>query len=335
NASQCGAGVGIEEQVAFNRRFFMRNGLTFTHPRPGNPDIVKPAGPVDPEVGVIGVWDERGELKGCIVNFVCHATTNPGGISANYIYYVEQVIRGVFGKDAILVFLAGASGDVTQVDNLSQFDRRPSEESARFVGGRVGAEAVKVLLSMPRGNFETISSKTKMLQIPRRKPTPEHVKEALETVKAGPAKSNATDWVFAKETVLLDARLQKEPVAEVEVQAVQLGPVVLLTDPAEFFCQLGLDIKAGSPFPFTFPVSLANGCVGYVPTKEAFDKNGGGYETRLTGYSNLIITAGPQMVDAAIELSKQLTPDKVPQRPAAPVFKNDPWAYGSLPPQVD
>ncbi|QDV52676.1 hypothetical protein [Gimesia fumaroli] len=335
NASECGAGIGIEEQVAFNRRFFMRNGLTFTHPRPGNPDIVKPAGPVDPEVGVIGVWDEQGQLKGCIVNFVCHATTNPGGISANYIYYVEQVIRGVFGKDVVLVFLAGASGDVTQVDNLSKFQRRPSEESARFVGGRVGAEAVKVLLSMPRGNFETIASKTKMLQIPRRKPTPEHIKEAIEIVKAGPAKSNATDWVFAKETVLLDARLQKEPVADVEVQAVQLGPVVLLTDPAEFFCQLGLDIKEGSPFPMTFPVSLANGCVGYVPTKEAFDKNGGGYETRLTGYSNLIITAGPQMVDAAVELSKQLTPDKLPERPTAPVFKNNPWAYGSLAPQLD
>lgn len=335
NASKCGVGVGIEEQVAFNRRFFMRNGLSFTHPRPGNPDIVKPAGPVDPEVGVIGVWDEQGELKGCIVNFVCHATTNPGGISANYIYYVEQVIRGVFGKDAIVVFLAGASGDVTQVDNLSKFQRRPSEESARFVGGRVGAEAVKVLLSMPRGNFETVASKTKMLKIPRRKPNPERVKKAIETVKAGPAKSGAVDWVFAKETVLLDARLQKEPVAEVEIQAVQLGPVVLLTDPAEFFCQLGLDIKAGSPFPITFPVSLANGCVGYVPTKEAFAKNGGGYETRLTGYSNLIITAGSQMVDAAVELSKQLTPDKVPQRPAAPAFNNNPWGYGSVPPELE
>lgn len=335
NASKCGAGVGIEEQVAFNRRFFMRNGLTFTHPRPGNPDIVKPAGPVDPEVGVIGVWDEQGELKGCIVNFVCHATTNPGGISANYIYYVEQVIRGVFGKDAIVVFLAGASGDVTQVDNLSKFQRRPSEESARFVGGRVGAEAVKVLLSMPRGNFETVTSKIKMLKISRRKPSPERVKKAIETVKAGPAKVGAVNWVFAKETVLLDARLKKEPVAEVEIQAVQLGPVVLLTDPAEFFCQLGLDIKAGSPFPITFPVSLANGCVGYVPTKEAFDKNGGGYETRLTGYSNLIITAGPQMVDAAVELSKQLTPDKLPQRPAAPAFNNNPWGYGSVPPELE
>ena len=89
-----GAGKGIEDKVAFNRRFRMRNGLQFTHPGQGNPDIVEPAGPTDPEVGVIGVWNEQGKLTGCVVNFACHATTSPGGISANYIYYLEQVIRG-------------------------------------------------------------------------------------------------------------------------------------------------------------------------------------------------------------------------------------------------
>ncbi len=119
--ANCGAGRGTEDQVAFNRRFLMKNGLTYTHPGQGNPEIVKPAGPVDPDVGVIGAWNEEGQLMGCVVNFACHATTSPGGVSANYIYYLEKAIRGMFGPDVVVVFLPGTSGDVTQVDNLSPY----------------------------------------------------------------------------------------------------------------------------------------------------------------------------------------------------------------------
>ena len=332
----CGVGKGIEDQVAFNRRFRMRSGLTVTHPGQGNPDIIEIAGPIDPEVGVIGAWDKEGKFLGCIVNFCCHATTNPGGISANYIYYLERAVRGVMGEEkAVVVFLPGTSGDVTQVDNRSPYANPAGERWAQLVGGRVGAEAAKVLLSMSQGSLAPLNYRVTTLQIKRRAPSPARVARSLEIAQKDPAGVDPTEWTFAKETVLLDARIKKEPIAEVEVQAIQVGPAVFVANPAEYFCQYGLDIKAGSPFPFTFPVELANDCVGYVPTEEALGPRGGGYETRLTYYSNLEPTAGRQIAEAGIALARQLKPGTPPQRAAAPPFKGGPWTYGNVPPELD
>ncbi len=332
--ARCGVGVGIEDRVAFNRRFHMKNGLTYTHPRQGNPDIVDVAGPTDPEVGVIGAWAKEGKLIGCIVNFCCHATTSAGGISANYIYYLEKAVRGFFGDDVVVVFTAGACGDVTQVDNLSPYRSPSGERWAQLVGGRVGAEAVKVLLSMYADKLTPIAAKMKVLKIERRVPSRERVKHCYEIVKRPPRQVGGIVWTFAKEIVLLDDKIRREPVADVEVQAIQLGPAVLLSNPAELFCQLGLQIKRGSPFPYTFPVQLANGCVGYVPTEEAFGPHGGGYETRLTSYSNLAITAGTQIVRASLELARSLKPGPVAQPPPAPPFNGQPWSYGNVPPEL-
>lgn len=332
--ARCGVGKGIEDKVAFNRRFRMKNGLSYTHPGQLNPDIVEPAGPVDPEVGVIGVWNVQGKCIGCVVNYACHATCNPGGISANWIYYLEQTIRGAMGPDCVVVFLQGASGDVTQVDNRNPYVNLAGEDWARFVGGRVGAEAVKALLSMPRGDFGPADFRVKTLEMKRRVPEPERVRKCVELVQQPPEKVGATEWTFAKEIVLLDARLAQEPTAKVEVQAIQVGPAVFVANPAEFFCQLGLDIKAGSPFKFTFPVELANDCVGYVPTEEAFGPGGGGYETRLTSYSTLEPAAGRMIVEAGLEMTRQMKPGPIPEPPKAPVFRGQPWSYGNVPPEL-
>lgn len=333
--ARCGVGVGHEDQVAFNRRLRMKNGLAYSHPRQGNPDVIDYAGPTDPEVGVIGAWNQEGKLIGCVVNYACHATTSPGGISANWIYYLEQTIRGALGPDAVVVFLQGCSGDITQVDNLSPYAFPERERWAKLVGGRVGAEAVKVLLSMEPGTLAPLGARVKVWQSERRVPSPERVKRSYELVKKDAAEVDRTEWTFAKEIVRLDAKLAKEPLKEVEVQAVQVGPAVFVANQAEAFCQIGLDTKAKSPFPFTFPVELANGCIGYVPTAEALGPHGGGYETRITSYSNLEPGAAGKIVAAGAELTGGMTPGKTPAPPPAPPFGGQGWSYGSVGPELE
>lgn len=331
------AGFGSEDQVSFNRRFRMKNGITFTHPGNNNPEIVEPAGPIDPLVGVLGAWDKEGNLAGCIVNFACHCTTSPGGASADYVYYLEKAIQGLLGEQAVVVFVPGMAGDVTQVNNRAPHEVRQSgEQASRRVGGRVGAEAVKALLTLqPSASSEMpLAARTQALKINRRAPSKERLARCMEIVKSGePKAGDKSEWIFAKEIVLLDAILQKASVADVEVQAIQVGPAAFLACPAEYFCQFGLNIRKGSRFPVTFPVSLANDCVGYVPTKEALSEGGGGYETRLTAYSNLEVAAGDKIAEALIALSQAMTPGAVPAPPAAKPFAGKPWSYGSVRPE--
>jgi hypothetical protein len=329
-------GRGHEDLVSFNRRIIMRNGRTYTHPGKGHPAGLDYAGPIDPEVGVVGAWDTEGRFLGCVVNFACHCTTTPGGLSADWVYFLERTIRGALGGQAVVVFLNGACGDVTQVDNLHGREpwRNHGPEVARFVGMRLGAEVVKALVSDLPGEVDALAYGSEMLRLLRRPPSPERVRRAYEVVAAGDL--HTAEGIFAKELVLADAICRREPAAEVELQAVQIGPAVFLSSPAELFCGLGLAIKADSPFPFTFPVELANGCVGYVSTADAFGPAGGGYETRLTSYSNLTVDAGDQIVARSLRLARRLTPGLRPQHavPSTP-WPGGEWDYGNNPPEFE
>ena len=337
-----GVGSMDADNVAFNRRFRMKSGLTHTHPGQGNPDIAEVAGPTDPEVGVVGAWDADGALRGVIVNFACHGTASGPGSSANWIYYMEQAIRGVLGQDVVVVFTAGFSGNITQVDNLSPYVRESGDEQSRFVGGNVGAEAVRALLHMHPGPTGPVAASQAIFDIPRRRPSAETLRRAHQIVRLTPEEAGATEWTFAKETVMLEALLAKEPKPECEVQTIQIGPAVFAGAGGEIFVEFGLRLKSESPFPFTFPVSFANRSLGYVPTERALGVNGGGYETRLTSYTNLVPDAGTRMTDELVRLMAEMQPGPVPEPERAPAFDPDPtsigshpWSYGNVPPGID
>jgi len=69
------------------------------------------------------------------------------------------------------------------------------------------------------------------------------------------------------------------------------------------FVQHGLRIKLESGPRRTVVVGHANGMVGYVPTKEAFER--GGYETTFAMSSRLAPEAGDMLADAAIGLIRE------------------------------
>ncbi|MDE2507257.1 MAG: hypothetical protein KGM43_08610, partial [Planctomycetota bacterium] len=96
----------------------------------------------------------------------------------------------------------------------------------------------------------------------------------------------------------------EKPVLDCEVQAFAINDLGIVTNGAEFFCQLGLDIKAAGPFPAIWISSLTNEWIGYVGTANAF--YAGGYEPRTARSAKMAPNAGQLLVEASLAALKKV-----------------------------
>ena len=103
---------------------------------------------------------------------------------------------------------------------------------------------------------------------------------------------------YAHERELVAEERRKNPVLPCEVQAIRVGPLGIVTNGSEYFCEYGLRIKKASPFKPTWVVSLANEWIGYVPTAQAFVA--GGYEPRTARSSKMALDTGQRLLEAAL-----------------------------------
>ena len=90
---------------------------------------------------------------------------------------------------------------------------------------------------------------------------------------------------------------------DVPLQALRIGDLAIVTIPFEVFVEIGLELKAKSPFPDTFAVSIANGAYGYLPTVAQHEL--GGYETWL-GTNQVEVQTAPKIVAMLLEMLAQL-----------------------------
>ncbi|MGM0494658.1 MAG: hypothetical protein ACQER1_17130 [Armatimonadota bacterium] len=303
-----GVGIGEVAGVAHPRRWLMKDGEQRSHPRADAEGMDRPHGELDEACNVVGVADEDGIPRGCVVNFTCHGTTGWGAgyASADWIGYLRQCLKGVFGEDFGVVFLQGACGDITQVDNTADDDFVQSGPvAARRVGGSVAGETLKQLVQMPFTERMEVGGKRVVIELEPRRPTEEQLEWAREHVGGTERNTNrwGTDGIWAREWLNLAAINEEEPRVPCELQAIRIGESTFASNPGEFFCALGMDIKRGSPWENTFIVELANGSIGYVVTEDAYE---GGYESQMAPSSKLVPGAGETIVAETIELLRDL-----------------------------
>ena len=308
------------ENLIFNRRIRMRDGHVQTHPGKGNPDAVDYAGPGDDELGVVGVWEKGSDrLLGCVLNFSCHACINLEGATADFPGVAVNTIRGVYGPGTGAVYINGASGDVTQIDNLS-LKKDTGKAVAIKLGRAVGAGAVELLATADRGEIHTLRYLSENLTLTRNLPSPEVLRAAWETYRTAPDSSAA---LLARSRIVYDFSSSADPHPIEKLCVLQLGPLVIGSSSGEMFAQYALDFKAASPFPFTWYSQLSSNQLGYVPTPDCFERTGGGYEMST---SRFVPETGPAVLRTLCSLTARLTPEEAPApQTVTPQVKS--WAY--------
>jgi hypothetical protein len=80
---------------------------------------------------------------------------------------------------------------------------------------------------------------------------------------------------------------------------VRVGPLGIVTNGAEYFCEFGLKIKKASRLPVTWVSTLTNEYIGYVPTAWAFAA--GGYEPRTARSSKLASDSGQRLLEGVLK----------------------------------
>lgn len=295
-----------EDGISFNRRYIMKDGSIRTNPGIKNPDIVRVAGPIDPDVSVLRIDDTNGNLIGMLTHFSCHLD-NVGGseISADYPGEISRMLKEVYGSHVINVFLTGPCGDINNIDVSGKFLKVPKlyKKMGRILAGKVIAAAEKA--SVMENDLITVSRE--IIECGCRQPSVEDVdagraliavekRTHKELVDAGDG--SLQKLFYAKEAV----RMFENPVLSenLDITAVRLGDFALVTAPAELFVEFSLDIKKASPFPYTIVSSLSNGMVGYVLTREALAS--GTYESKLASSAKMSADTGYAIADTAKKL---------------------------------
>jgi hypothetical protein len=248
----------------------------------GNQNFSHLEGFEDHSVHLLYTWDTEKNLTGVLINVACPAQVQRGDqLSADYWHEVREELKKSLGPEVFILPQLSAAGDIaTTVMVEKKAERRmmklrfPQIEDARTarrkqIAVRVSAAVTSIL---------------------------PYVKDSIET-----------NPYVAHEMVKVDLprgfpkRDTNAPPFPIEIHALRVGDIGMVTNPFELYLDYGIRIKGRSPAIQTFVVQLA-GSASYLPTEKAVQA--GGY-----GAIPKTCVVGPAAGDKIVEESLRLLGD--------------------------
>lgn len=306
----------------FNRRWFMKEGTAppnpfgkvdrvKMNPPGGSPNLLEPAGPVDPVLSFLAFREPGGPLISLYAAYSLHYVGGVAGgdVSADYFgLFCEELARlQPAGREAppfVPMLANGTSGDINNINFLKPRKGSPPYTRMREVAHDLAGRVHAALAGCAWEREATVAARYRELPLAWRTIDPALLAWAREknpSPASPPIKADLPTLYAGRVQRLAEARGP----ALVPLQAVRLGGVVIGTFPCETFAETGLEFRRRSPVKQAFMVELNHAYLGYLPTPRHFPL--GGYET-WPGTNSLEPEAAVKMLDALLEMVAEITP---------------------------
>ena len=304
-----------ETRFAFCRDFFTTDGKVVTNPGWVDPEkLVGPISDIDSSVNVMRFDDMEGFPLCFVVNYALHLDTNahPDKFDADYAGSMREALRRRFGRDVVVVFLNGCCGNINHFDFKSYSHKKTHVHPKTYSSWHIGEGLAQTIQNMtpaplPRAGEILIQGRYCTFPTARRYATPERKEWAkkmlahVEAKKAAGEKFNDHDRQCAE--MYLEENPDETPrLMDIGVHVLQIGEIVFVGLPGEIFSEIGLKIKALSPFPHTVVVELADGWHGYIAPD--FVMRAGCYESIYSNISYTGLGTADVLIDGAVTMLK-------------------------------
>lgn len=318
--AQIGWGGIDEPSEVFNRRWHVTDpelpknpfgGVDKVRMNPprGHASLVKPAGPVDPEISFISVQATDGRPMALLANYSLHYVggVNRGDLSADYFGVFSRRIGQLLGAESskppfVGMLSNGTSGDVNNINFRIRGERYKRYEKMNQVAELVAGRAKQAHDQIRFHTWVPLGSVRREITLRFRKPDGQ-MREYLAKVIA---KSDVAPKHHRYERNYADRvqRLWDGPdEVQIPLQAMRIGELAVAAIPFEVFVEVGLAIKDRTPFADAFTIELANDSHGYLPTPAQHAL--GGYETWM-GTNKVQLDASEHIIRTVLELMSDL-----------------------------